>query len=201
MKKRWKVFIGIGVVACLVFGFSPWLIRYAESDDILAEVPEGYSMAIVFGAGVGKDGYPSDVLMDRLRAVSDLYHTGMVSKILVSGDNRFEEYNEPDAMRGYLIEVFDVKAEDVVADYAGRRTFDTCARAKEVFGIEKAVLVTQEFHLPRAMFTCEALGIENVGYSATRQSYVMDEWYESREILALYKAVVDLYIWEPEYLL
>ncbi len=161
-------------------------------------VPEA-PVAIVFGAGLKKNGQPSDVLKDRLKTALALYNAGKVEKILVSGDNRFENYNEPEAMYNYLVAA-GVPKGDMMEDFAGRRTFDTCIRAREVFGIEKAVLVTQEFHLRRAIFTCEGVGIESVGVSATLQPYVLDKWFQLRERAAVYVAFLNVYIWEPGYL-
>lgn len=164
----------------------------------IKEIPTS-EVGIVFGAGVKKNGQPSDVLKDRLKTAAELYKTGKIRKILVSGDNRFENYSEPDAMYAYLIENLEIPKENVVRDFAGRRTFDTCKRAKEIFGVEAAILITQEYHLPRALFTCNELGIESVGLSATRQPYVLDKYFKLRELAAVYKAFVDVHIWQPDY--
>lgn len=164
----------------------------------IADVPE-MKMAIVFGAGVKKNGQPSDVLKDRLKTAAELYEAGKIEKILVSGDNRFEGYSEPDSMYEYLTGVEDIPQSNVIRDFAGRRTFDTCIRAKEIWQIEEAILVSQEYHLKRAIFTCEGVDIDSIGFSATRQPYVFDKYYKLRELAAIYKAFVDVYIWEPGY--
>ena len=191
------------VFACLILLFliSPLLILTHGKNNIyteLSNIPH-YEVAIVFGAGIKDDGTPSDALKDRLITAADLYNAGVVDKILVSGDNRFENYNEPDAMYEYLVNTEDVSEDDIAVDYAGRRTFDTCVRASEIWGIDDAILISQGYHLPRAIFTCDALGVESVGYSATRQDYVFSDYYKFREVLAIYKAVIDVYIWEPDY--
>ena len=96
---------------------------------------------------------------------------GKVEKLLLSGDNRTLDYNEPGAMRAYAISL-GVPAEDIVLDYAGRRTYDTCFRAKAIFGVDQVLLVTQMFHLPRALYTCRALGIEAEGIPADQVKIV-----------------------------
>ncbi|MFH1906686.1 MAG: ElyC/SanA/YdcF family protein, partial [Chloroflexota bacterium] len=121
------------------------------------------------GAGLWRDGSPTPVLRDRV-AAADLYFNGKVEKLLMSGDNRFVEYNEPGAMREYALSL-GVPDEAIVLDYAGRRSYDTCYRAKAIFGLERAVVVTQGFHLPRVLYTCNALGLEAVGVEADRQRY------------------------------
>lgn len=186
------IFIMIGVYF-LVSGYSEGI--YYNLDDI------GHrDVAIVFGAGIKDDGSPSDALKDRLISAAELYDAGLVDKILVSGDNRFVEYNEPESMYEYLVNVKNIPSEDVVRDYAGRRTFDTCKRAIEIFDVKYAILVTQEFHLTRALFYCNSLGVDSVGYSASRQEYVFSRYYEFREFAGKYFAFFEIYFWEPDYI-
>lgn len=199
--KKFKKRLITSLILLFLFFLPPILVS-SYQDEIYFEaqgVPEA-EVAIVFGAGVKTNGQPSDVLKDRLKTAAALYKEGKVEKILVSGDNRFENYNEPEAMYNYLVGTSGVAKEDVMQDFAGRRTFDTCIRAKEIWGIEKAILVTQEFHLKRAIFTCEGVGVESVGMSATLQPYMKDEQFQLRERMAVYKAFFDVYIWTPEYL-
>ncbi len=88
----------------------------------------------------------------------------------------------------------------ITEDYAGRRTYDTCIRAKENFGLTSAILVTQEFHLYRAIYTCNSLGIDSVGVSASLQPYVFADYYEVREYAATLAMFIDLYVWSPNYI-
>lgn len=164
---------------------------YRTADDA-----EEASVAIVFGAGVWPSGQPTDMLEDRLLTAQELYNQGKIQKILVSGDNRTSHYNEPQAMLNYLVSI-GIPEDDVVLDYAGRRTYDTCYRAHEIFGVENAILVTQGYHLPRALFLCNHFGVQSAGISATKRSYVDNARYEIREILALYGSVLDVYILKP----
>lgn len=188
--------------AALLFASIPAIVRSRAQSNILAaeDARDHATVAIVFGAGLRRDGAPSDVLRDRLRVAADLYNAGAITTIVVSGDNRFENYDEPTAMQNALVNTFGIPVENIVVDYAGRRTYDTCARAKELWGVDRAVLVTQAFHLPRALWTCEHLGIDSVGVSATLRAYRGDNQFVAREQLALYKAFIDLYIWPPSYL-
>jgi SanA protein len=126
----------------------------------------------------------------------ELYEAGQVHKLLLTGDNRFADYNEPAAMARYA-RARGVPAEDLVLDYAGRRTYDSCYRAGAIFGLKKAVLVTQAFHLPRALYTCDRLGLEVVGVVADRHRYIRTPWYQLRELFALSRAWLDLNLLRP----
>jgi SanA protein len=153
------------------------------------------SAAIVYGAGLNRDGSPGAVLRDRVATAADLYFAGKVDKLLMSGDNRFVDYNEPGAMGRYALSL-GVPEEDIVLDFAGRRTYDTCYRALHIFGVSEAILVTQRFHLPRALYLCNALGIEAVGVSADRNQYRRGPYlyWNLREILATTNA-----LWEVNF--
>lgn len=148
-------------------------------------------VAIVFGAAVFRNGRLSTVLRDRMETAITLYQSGKVNKILVSGDNSFDNYNEPAAMMAYALER-GIPSQDIQPDYGGRRTYDTCYRAREIFQLKNAILVTQEFHLPRALFTCRRLGIEAIGVSADLHSYRGARWYEFRETAATLFALWDV---------
>jgi SanA protein len=155
-------------------------------------------VAIVFGAEVKRDGTPSAVLRDRIETAIALYKAGKVEKLLMSGDNRFADYNEPESMRQYAL-TLGVPDADIVLDYAGRRTYDTCYRAKEIFGVDSAILVTQRFHLPRALFLCEAFGIDALGVEAENYYYLkrLRFYWNLRELLASMQSVGDVYLFKP----
>ncbi len=155
------------------------------------------TVGLVFGAGLVNSSHPSDVLRDRLITASELFNNGKISTILVSGDNRTEQYSEPEVMRNTLIEEYGIPENVIYQDFGGRRTYDSCKRAHDLFGVERAILISQEYHLPRAVWTCRRLGIESKGVSATRQPYVKDPYYKKREIVAIYKAFFDIYINSP----
>ncbi|MDP3186773.1 MAG: ElyC/SanA/YdcF family protein [Anaerolineales bacterium] len=162
-----------------------------------ADVPARRA-AIVFGAGLLQDGSVTPILRDRVAAAADLYFSGKVKKLLMSGDNRFVNYNEPDAMRAYALSL-GVPEDAIVLDYAGRRTYDTCYRAKAIFGLSQAILVTQKFHLPRALYTCNMLGLPSIGVDADRQIYrrVSVLYWNMRELVATAAALWDVHVAHP----
>ena len=151
-------------------------------------------IAIVFGAGVDPSGHLSPVLADRVDTALDLYRTGKAQKLLLTGDNRFLWYNEPGSMADYLMER-GVPRSDLVLDYAGRRTYDSCYRAKHIFGIEQAILVTQNYHLDRALFTCNRLGIDALGMAPARTRTNLAFWV--RELPAVAMAWWDVNVRYP----
>lgn len=155
-------------------------------------------VAIVFGAGLLRDGSAGPVLSDRMLTAVNLYQAGKVEKILVSGDNRFIEYNEPEAGRQYALE-HGVPDEDIVLDYAGRRTYDTCYRAKYIFGVEEAILVTQDFHMPRALTLCNWFGVNSAGVEADNRYFLKRTriWWGFRETFAVFQAAWDLLVTKP----
>ena len=120
-----------------------------------------HDVAIVFGAGLD-DGKPSPYLEARLQIALDLYTRGKVKVILVSGDNLTTFHNEPAAMTQWLVEQ-GVPENKIVQDYAGEDTYSTCMRAKDIFGVTSTILVSQAYHLPRAISTCRLLGVDAVG--------------------------------------
>jgi SanA protein len=170
--------------------------RYADRIYTLVAEAPSRPVAIVFGAGYWPSGRLSDALADRMDTAIDLYQAGKVNKLLLSGDNRFADYNEPARMAEYA-QARKVPRKDLVLDYAGRRTYDTCYRAGAIFGVRQAVLVTQAFHLPRALYTCDRLGLETVGVVADRHRYVRGLWYRLREVPALVRAWLDVNLLRP----
>ncbi|MBW4720687.1 SanA/YdcF family protein [Saccharothrix obliqua] len=190
---RWsRVLIAGGVLT--VLALAPWVWVLAASSayryDSTAEVPET-PVALVLGAGL-RDGRPTPFLAGRLDVAVDLYQRGKVKVVLVSGDNSRVDYDEPSAMRTYLVE-HGVPADAVVADYAGLDTWDSCSRAKRIFGVSKATVVTQEFHLPRAVTLCREAGLEayGVGHDTWDQSTRTTAYGYFREAFASGKALWD----------
>ncbi|GAA3231477.1 vancomycin high temperature exclusion protein [Oerskovia jenensis] len=149
-------------------------------------------VALVLGAGLRPDGTPSTYLTRRLDAARELYERGTVEVILVSGDNSREDYDEPTAMLDWLVG-HGVPADRVVRDFAGFDTHDTCVRAREVFGVTEAVVLTQDYHLPRALFSCAQAGIDAVGVGVSAESVEPAKAvvYRVREVPASLKAAWD----------
>lgn len=202
MKKIIKVVLIFLLITIAYLVLVPVAILQYGKNKIYTKVENipQYSVAIVFGAGVTSDLTPTDILKDRLNTAYRLYLEEKIDRILISGDNTDELYSEPQVMYDYLVFTLDVNPDDVVRDFAGLRTYDTCARAKEIWSIDRAILISQGYHLSRAIFTCNSLGIESTGYSATQYEYVNEEYYKLREIFAIHKAVLDVYILHPEYI-
>lgn len=174
--------------ACLAAMFN--VLRFQSSIVPIGEVDHA-PVAIILGAKVKADGEPSDILRDRLLTAIDLYRAESVDKILVSGDDGQIEYDEVNAMRLYLLAA-NVDADDIFLDHAGFDTYDSMIRANKVFGVTKAIIVTQEYHLPRALYLADAFDINAQGVAADRQTYLGILRYQARELLADVKAVVDV---------
>jgi vancomycin permeability regulator SanA len=166
--------------------------------DRVESVPSA-PVAIVFGAGVRPDGRLSRMLAERVQAAVALYHEGRVEKLLMTGDNSSIYYDEVSAMRRYAIER-GVEPADITLDHAGFSTYDSCYRAGAIFGVERAVLVTQRYHLPRAVYTCRRLGVDAVGLG-TRDwgAYhpALLTRYAVREALATGRALVQVHVTRP----
>jgi vancomycin permeability regulator SanA len=146
-------------------------------------------VAVVFGAGLD-DGRPSRYLAHRLDAAVRLYRAGRIRAVLVTGDNSRKDYDEPDAMRAYLTR-HGVPGDRVVRDYAGFDTWDSCVRAKKIFGVDRAVLVSQGFHIRRAVALCEAAGVDAYGVGVDDRHDVTWYYGGTREVFAAGKAVLD----------
>lgn len=156
-------------------------------------------VGIVLGALVYRSGEPSPILRDRIEGGVQLYEAGKVQKLLMSGGNQSVDYNEVQAMKNYAIEA-GVPEADIVLDYGGRSTYDSCYRAKHIFQLERAVLITQNYHLPRAVYLCRQMGIEANGYGMSDFDRYPDLRlrYTIREVLAQVKAWYDVEIRRPE---
>lgn len=151
--------------------------RIYSNGEISEEVISNYlsndehRVALILGAGIINNEEPTAALADRVSVGAELYFEGVVDKLLMSGDNRFEDYNEPEVMRNYAVDL-GVEFDDIVLDYAGRRTYDSCYRAKYIFGLDELVIVTQDFHLPRALYVCNEIGINSMGFSSNLREYI-----------------------------
>ena len=193
MKKWfWRTFLTllivglIGLVAIFIINRYVYSQTNAKIQTSITEIPveNPPRIAIVFGARVWDNGVPSNSLYDRLITAVELYRAGRVKKLLMSGDNPNANYDEPTAMKKTAVEL-GVPESDIVLDFAGRRTYDTCYRAKEIFGVEKAILVTQDYHLPRSLYLCHSLGIDSIGIKANRRAYDGENYYHFREFFSV----------------
>nr|PZN69401.1 MAG: hypothetical protein DIU55_13025 [Bacillota bacterium] len=152
-----------------------------------AEAARPAQAALVLGAGVYADGRPTPMLRDRLETALALYRAGKVRKLLLSGDHSRPDYDEVNAMRRYL-EERGVPPEDLFLDHAGFDTYDSLYRAAAVFQVEDVIVVTQGFHLPRALWVATRLGLRAQGVAADRFRYGVERAYAAREFAARVKA-------------
>lgn len=194
-----------GLLGALLLASLPFvLVRYVDwaTRALRFTSPEQVppkSVAIVFGAAVYRDGRLSPMLTARVQQAAAAYRLGRVQKILMTGDNSRTDYDEVSAMKRYAVSL-GVPAEVIHLDYAGFSTYESCYRAREIFGVREAVLITQAFHLPRAVYTCARLGLDAVGLETDdRGNYsarVMRH-HQVREVLATAKALWDVHFRKP----
>lgn len=190
LKKYWK----LGLIVIVVLAILAWLPtiyanlstrnkRYDLHKVSASHIPKN-KVAIVFGAGVLPNGQPTPYLKWRVETATELYKAGRVKKLLMSADNSSKRYNEPLAMKK-LAEKLGVKSSDITLDYAGFNTYDSCYRAHAIFGVKQAVLISQGYHLPRVVMTCDGLGVQSIGVDALHNgrdftvSYIIREWVSS----------------------
>jgi vancomycin permeability regulator SanA len=183
--------LAVGAAGILALGVG---IRFATRDRIvaLADLPR-LPVALVLGAEVYADGVPSKFLRARLDLAVELYRRGLVERLLVSGDGRSRFYDETGGMRAYLIEQ-GVPESALVVDPEGLDTHASCLRARDVYGVERLVVVSQSYHLPRALVLCRALGLDawGVGDDTVRSSPRTWANGTRRELAANLKVVLDL---------
>lgn len=151
---------------------------------------------LVLGAAVKSDGTPSKMLRHRLDAAIALYKEGAAPKLLFSGDNGSVDYNEVDCMYRYALAA-GVPSDDIFLDHAGFSTYESVYRARDVFNVDSMIIVTQKYHLYRALYIADRLGVEALGAGADQEHYTMQIYYSAREILARDKDVYQC-ITQPE---
>jgi SanA protein len=167
--------------------------------DKLSDVPKCYT-AIVLGAKVDSNGFPSDYLQDRLDMAIELYRNNKITRFLLSGDHGQTSYDEVNSMKAYLIG-HGINTENIFLDHAGFGTYSTMVRAKKIFQVKDAIIVTQEFHLSRAVFIARSKGLEAYGIKADKREYPAMKTLKIREVLAKVKAFTEVIInKKPKYL-
>ena len=187
MKKHIRIILIILATAALLVLIPPACIFLGTCGRVYhaEEVPEVYEYAIVPGASV-VNGRLSHMLEDRMKTAVSLYKNGKAKKLLLSGDYESEDYNEVGAMKRYALEN-GVAEEDILLDYSGFSTYETVSRAKKLFGVKRAVIVTQRYHLYRAIYIGRSFGMDVIGADAAIRSYRGQAARNMREILALDK--------------
>ncbi len=155
---------------------------------------------LVLGAGLKPDGTPNYMLRDRLDKGIELYKEGVAPKLLLSGDNGQERYDEVNAMKDYALKA-GVPSEDIFMDHAGFSTYESMYRARDIFQVKRAIVITQEYHQYRALYTARGLGVEAYGVAAEPRAYAGQTYRDVREILARDKDFLKMLIKpKPTYL-
>lgn len=199
MKKKNKKNIWVILLCCAlligllgagaVLGINGW-VKHSVSGRILEESQafelQDVDCIVVLGCQVRSDGTPSHMLEDRLKRGVALYQGGAAPKLLMSGDHGTDSYDEVDAMKRFAVEA-GVPSQDVFMDHAGFSTYETVYRAKEIFQADKILIVTQQYHLYRALYIAKALGIDAYGVASDYRQYSGQTNRDIREILARVK--------------
>ena len=173
--------LGIGV-----YLLSLYVKKSTENRILSAEEADGKNDAdciIVLGAGVRDDGTPSHMLEDRLLTAISLYESGAAPKIIMSGDHGTEDYDEVNVMKAFAI-AHGVPSEDIFMDHAGFSTYDSMYRARDIFEVKTAIVVTQKYHLYRALYLAKSLGLDACGVPSDLRPYRAQTYREAREVLA-----------------
>jgi len=176
------------VVVAGVVGINIRVGSYAEGriyNDI-ESLPIGERVAIVLGTRVGADGTPSDTIYDRTLVGAEVYRAAKAQKVLLSGGGL-----EPEVMKRLALE-FGVPADDIIIDDLGLRTYESCLRAKNNFNITEALIVTQDYHLPRSLYLCQNLGINAIAINAKRRDYKGERYAHAREYASRLLAFRDI---------
>lgn len=188
------IFIAAAITLLVLLIASCHLIISRDRRYILpADTKMHARVGLVLGAGITKSGKPFKELQARLDIAAAALNKGQVDELLLSGDNRFNNYNEPDAMKNYLVSVKHIPADKLQPDYAGRSTYESCERAAKVFGLRKTIIYSADTHLPRAIYLCRHFHIAAYGVSSGVEA---NNGFR-RELLADVKAVFNVYVIGP----
>ena len=195
LTNKWTIGSFVLLIAFVLF--SNWIIISSAKESIystVSETPEGNKVALLLGTSrYTVKGYTNLYFKYRINAAVELYRAGKIKHIIVSGDNSLKEYNEPKHMQQALIQK-GVPESSITLDYAGFRTLDSVVRGKKVFGQQKFIIISQKFHIERALFIAHKYGIDAIGFAALDPPEKYSIKTKVREVFAKTKAVIDLYI-------
>ena len=192
MKKYLKIALYLAIIGLVAIISVNYYVKSSTKKNIyysIKKFPKN-DVGIIFGAGINGD-QPSKYLKDRLDAGIALYKANRINKILLSGDNGRDEYDELTVMKNYCFN-HGVDTTKIFIDYAGFDTYSTVYRAKHIFNIKKATLISQEYHLNRAIYIGQKLGIKSVGYSANNGEYLGYKYVTFREYGSIFKSFFDV---------
>jgi len=194
--RKWMIYsFRLGVLLLVMVVLINLIVYYKSKEycySRISEVPVSYT-AIVLGAKVHSPGKPSYILQDRLDAALDLYQAGKIKRFLLTGDHGQSNYDEVNTMKAYLLDK-GVDTRDVFLDHAGFDTYNSMVRAKQVFQVTDAIVVTQDFHLPRAVYLARAKGLNAFGLASDRREYRTINYLRFRELSARIKAFGEVLI-------
>lgn len=205
-KKRKVIFISVLILIALALSAPVAISAYVKTsmedylitEDVALKI--GADCILVLGAGLKADGTPNYMLQDRLDKGIELYKAGAAPKILLSGDNGQEKYDEVNAMKKYTLNA-GIPSEDIFMDHAGFSTYESMYRARDIFLVEKVIIITQRYHQYRALYTGRGLGIDSYGVVSEPRTYVGQRYRDIREMLARNKDFLKMIIRpEPTYL-
>ena len=198
LHKRWTVALAgialsvplfiVGVSYALIAPYEKYVVNPQAGYQQLAS--NDVSVGIVLGAGITNDGRPFKELQSRLDSAADALEAGRVKKLILSGDNRFASYDEPTAMKRYLVERRGIDADKLQEDFAGRSTYESCERAAKVFQLDSAVIFSAGSHLPRAIYLCRHFGVEAYGVASAAEANNANR----REAVARVKALMNVFV-------
>lgn len=201
-----KVFVAVFILGVTVLGFVAGtnlhvglstrekIFSLEDAEELKADC------ILILGCGLRRDGYPSQMLRDRLDVGIEAYNMGISDRILMSGDHGSPDYDEVNAMKDYAI-ARGVPSEAIFMDHAGFSTYESMVRAREIFGCNSVVIVTQSYHLYRSIYNAEAMGMEAYGIHSNLRSYARQKWFSLREAAARTKDFLFCIIKpEPTYL-
>ncbi len=192
MKRILMILIALGLLAgTIVAGCNLWMVASARPMIYTLDTAQELQgdCILVLGCGLRRDGFPSQMLCDRLNVAIEAYRMGLAPKLLMSGDHGQVDYDEVNAMKDYAIEQ-GVPSEDIFMDHAGFSTYESMYRAKSIFGCERVIIVTQTYHLYRAISDARAMGMEASGISSNLRTYARQRYFDLREAAARVKDTV-----------
>lgn len=195
------ILAGLSLATCVLLSINYIICSLVNgyiSKDVNSVMP--CYTAIVLGASVSNEGELSTVLTDRMLTAIELYRSGKVQRFLLSGDHGRKQYDEVNSMKNFLL-ANGISSKDVFLDHAGFDTYNSLVRAKKIFDVDKAIIVTQNFHLPRAVYIGRSIGLDTCGVKADRREYRNMYKLQFREIFANVKAVYEVvFDINPKYL-
>ncbi|MBM7855150.1 SanA protein [Desulfohalotomaculum tongense] len=193
-----KKLIFLVIISIILVLIIDWHVKKIGGNNIISHDDDYKAQAaIVLGAYVSPEGILCDMLKDRVQTAVELYKSGKVEKILMTGDHSKTSYDEVNHMRKYA-EQLGVPTKDIFMDHAGLSTYDSMYRARDIFCVKSAVVVTQKFHLPRAVYIANSMGINAKGVIADKHIYRGADYYEIREILARNKDFINVTLLKPK---